>query len=140
MRRFLRRLFCRHQWRFLRNIHGDEIILRNYMRSVWKCEKVRVHTVPQVPCESQFDRPARAEREVSEGTVSDGFYRGRQFREHITGQNFIRDTAHPCEFFEIVTFGAGDGRCEGDGHYMCQECAHHVARRDALLNPKVGDK
>ena len=34
----LKRLFCKHDYRFVRNIYGDEI---NYLnkRSEWKCSK-----------------------------------------------------------------------------------------------------
>lgn len=35
----LKHLFCKHQYRFVRNIHGDEIIHRGFKRSEWKCEK-----------------------------------------------------------------------------------------------------
>lgn len=27
-----------HKWQFVRNIYGDEIIARNWMRSAYKCE------------------------------------------------------------------------------------------------------
>lgn len=37
MRRWLKRLFCSHNWRWKRNIYGDEIIARNYNRSEWFC-------------------------------------------------------------------------------------------------------
>lgn len=37
--RFLKRLFCRHQYVFKRNIYGDEIIAWGWKRSVWKCEQ-----------------------------------------------------------------------------------------------------
>lgn len=35
--KILDRLFCRHFYVFERNIHGDEIIAKNWKRSVWKC-------------------------------------------------------------------------------------------------------
>lgn len=34
-----KRLFCKHDYKHLRNIHGDEIIARNWKRSEWKCAK-----------------------------------------------------------------------------------------------------
>lgn len=34
---FLRRLFCRHNFEFVRNLYGDQIIGWGYKRSVWKC-------------------------------------------------------------------------------------------------------
>ena len=34
---FLKRLFCRHDLVFVRNIYGDEIIERGWKRSLWKC-------------------------------------------------------------------------------------------------------
>lgn len=37
--KFLKRLFCRHRLRFVRNIYGDEIISRGYKRSLWKCDE-----------------------------------------------------------------------------------------------------
>ena len=58
--------------------------------------------------------------------MSGAFLRGRAFVEHTVGQNFIRDTEHPCEFFQLTPYGSGDGKCEGDGHYMCMECTEHV--------------
>lgn len=36
---FFRRLFCRHEFAFVRNIYGDEIIERGWKRSIWKCRK-----------------------------------------------------------------------------------------------------
>lgn len=57
--------------------------------------------------------------------MSDAFYRGWQFQQHITGQRGIRDTEHPCEFFFPCAYDAGRGRCQGDGHYMCRECEQH---------------
>lgn len=33
------RLFCTHDYQFQRNIHGDEINIRNGKRSLWKCLK-----------------------------------------------------------------------------------------------------
>ena len=36
--RMVRRLFCRHELRFVRNIYGDEINLMNG-RSLWVCYK-----------------------------------------------------------------------------------------------------
>ena len=31
--------FCHHEWKFDRNIYGDEIIWCGYHRSWWKCDK-----------------------------------------------------------------------------------------------------
>ena len=36
---FIKRLFCRHELEFNRNIHGDEINLSGGKRSVWWCTK-----------------------------------------------------------------------------------------------------
>lgn len=36
---FLKRLFCRHELEFVRNIYGDEIIERGWKRSLWRCQK-----------------------------------------------------------------------------------------------------
>ena len=36
--RFLKRLFCKHDYVFVRNIHGDEIIEYEWKRSIWKCQ------------------------------------------------------------------------------------------------------
>lgn len=36
--RLLRRLFCRHDYRFHRNIYGDEINVAN-ARSLWLCHQ-----------------------------------------------------------------------------------------------------
>lgn len=62
--------------------------------------------------------------------MSDAFYRGRQYREHVVGQDGIRDTQFPCDSFSLVPYGSGEGRCEGDGHYMCNECAEHQKEED----------
>ncbi|GAA0382590.1 hypothetical protein GCM10008933_12200 [Paenibacillus motobuensis] len=32
-----KKLFCKHKYSFVRNIHGDEIIHRGFKRSIWKC-------------------------------------------------------------------------------------------------------
>jgi RNase P subunit RPR2 len=34
-----KRLFCKHDYVFVRNIHGDEINLTNGKRSIWECKK-----------------------------------------------------------------------------------------------------
>ncbi len=36
---FLGRLFCKHEYVFVRNIYGDEINAKGGMRSVWRCKK-----------------------------------------------------------------------------------------------------
>lgn len=35
----IKALFCSHDFEFVRNIHGDEIIERGWKRSLWKCTK-----------------------------------------------------------------------------------------------------
>ena len=42
--KFLRRLFCRHTFKFDRNIYGDEIIERGWKRSLWRCSKCGAST------------------------------------------------------------------------------------------------
>ena len=37
--RFLKRLFCKHDLSFVRNIYGDEIRNYDWKRSIWKCNK-----------------------------------------------------------------------------------------------------
>ena len=37
--KIIRRLFCRHEYKFVRNIYGDEINLWGGKRSVWRCHK-----------------------------------------------------------------------------------------------------
>ena len=39
--RIIKRWFCHHDWRFRRNIYGDEInaILSHVYRSIYRCEK-----------------------------------------------------------------------------------------------------
>jgi hypothetical protein len=39
MLNFLKRLFCKHDLDFFRNIYGDEIIERGWKRSLWRCRK-----------------------------------------------------------------------------------------------------
>lgn len=36
---FLSRVFCKHEFAWYRNIHGDEINLAGGMRSWWTCRK-----------------------------------------------------------------------------------------------------
>ena len=33
------RLFCNHEWKFKRNIHGDSILIHNMARTVYYCPK-----------------------------------------------------------------------------------------------------
>lgn len=35
----IKRLFCNHEYEFVRNIHGDEINWCGGKRSIWKCKK-----------------------------------------------------------------------------------------------------
>ena len=35
----LKKIFCKHDYHFYRNIYGDEIIYCGYKRSIWKCSK-----------------------------------------------------------------------------------------------------
>jgi hypothetical protein len=39
MFRFIKRLFCKHEFEFVRNIHADEINWCGGHRSIWKCKK-----------------------------------------------------------------------------------------------------
>lgn len=39
MIQWVKRLFCEHEDKFVRNIYGDEIIQAGFKRSVWKCKK-----------------------------------------------------------------------------------------------------
>ena len=34
-----KRLFCKHEYEFVRNIHGDEINWCGGYRSLWRCKK-----------------------------------------------------------------------------------------------------
>ena len=36
---FIKKLFCKHNWKHKRNIYGDEIIVAGYHRSAWVCFK-----------------------------------------------------------------------------------------------------
>lgn len=36
---FIKSLFCKHEYEFVRNIHGDEINYMGGKRSIWKCKK-----------------------------------------------------------------------------------------------------
>lgn len=36
---WIKRLFCKHEHAFVRNIWGDEIIACGYKRSLWKCKR-----------------------------------------------------------------------------------------------------
>jgi len=35
----IKRLFCWHEYEFVRNIYGDEIVHAGYNRSWWRCKK-----------------------------------------------------------------------------------------------------
>lgn len=37
--KFIKRLFCKHEYEFVRNIYGDEINMVNGRRSWWRCKK-----------------------------------------------------------------------------------------------------
>jgi len=40
MKRLVKQLFCKHSFKFVRNIYGDEIYMTGrFKRSWWKCEK-----------------------------------------------------------------------------------------------------
>lgn len=39
IKRLIRMIFCKHDYRFKRTIHGDEIIYLGYVRSEWVCNK-----------------------------------------------------------------------------------------------------
>lgn len=43
---------------------------------------------------------------------------------HVTGEEGVRDSQHPCADFY---YGQPHhlNRCEGDGHYLCNECKNH---------------
>lgn len=44
-----------------------------------------------------------------------------------TGVPNNRDPDFPCSFYAPRPKLVGDfGQCEGDGHYLCNGCAHHV--------------
>lgn len=36
---FIKSLFCKHEYEFVRNIHGDEINHMGGKRSIWRCKK-----------------------------------------------------------------------------------------------------
>lgn len=35
----IKRLFCKHNYVFVKNIYGDEIVYMGFKRSIWKCGK-----------------------------------------------------------------------------------------------------
>ena len=39
MMKWIKRLFCEHEYEFVRNIYGDEINACGEYRSIWKCKK-----------------------------------------------------------------------------------------------------
>ena len=53
---FIKRLFCAHDWQFVRNIYGDEIYEFGGDRSVWRCSKCG-----KVESRHQFVQPAKNE-------------------------------------------------------------------------------
>ena len=36
---WIKQLFCAHNFEFVRNVYGDEIMLLGWKRSVWRCTK-----------------------------------------------------------------------------------------------------
>ena len=61
--RMVRRLFCRHDLRFVRNIYGDEINLLNG-KSLWVCEKCGADMVPRELHTSNADAESSARSEA----------------------------------------------------------------------------
>lgn len=53
---FIKRLFCAHDWQFVRNIYGDEIYEFGGDRSVWRCSKCG-----KVESRHQFVQPAKGD-------------------------------------------------------------------------------
>ena len=43
LKRFINQIFCKHEYEFVRNIYGDEVIATNWNRSEWKCKKCGKH-------------------------------------------------------------------------------------------------
>lgn len=39
LRELIKRFLCEHEYTFVRNFHGDEIIQNGWKRSLWKCNK-----------------------------------------------------------------------------------------------------
>lgn len=52
---FIKRLFCKHELEFARNVYGDEIIEWGYKRSIWVCRKCG-----RVTAKSELHDAARA--------------------------------------------------------------------------------
>lgn len=52
---------------------------------------------------------------------------------HVDG---IRDPQFPCEVFRLGTPDTG-GRCETDGHYVCDECVHRATCGGCGLRPSA---
>jgi hypothetical protein len=46
LRLLIKQIFCKHEYRFLRNLYGDEIMQHGHNRSVWfciHCSKIEYH-------------------------------------------------------------------------------------------------
>lgn len=44
LKKFINQIFCKHEYEFVRNIYGDEVIFAtNWNRSEWKCKKCGKH-------------------------------------------------------------------------------------------------
>ncbi len=39
IKEIIKSIFCKHNYKLVRTIHGDEIINMGYARSKWKCSK-----------------------------------------------------------------------------------------------------
>lgn len=43
MKELLKMLFCKHDWVYVRRLHGDEIIWHNWKRNEYRCSKCGVY-------------------------------------------------------------------------------------------------
>lgn len=41
--KWIKQLFCKHNYEKTYSIHGDMIIMTGYKRSVWRCTKCKKH-------------------------------------------------------------------------------------------------
>ena len=75
-----KQLFCKHQYEFIRNVHGDEIYLLN-ARSIWRCSTCSKILYGALP----FDV----------GEVSDGYHTFNELYHHRAVLFSVICNSHP---------------------------------------------
>lgn len=70
---FLKRLFCKHDLEYVRNVYGDEINYLGGKRSIWKCAKCDKYELKDQlhsPNAGASPAPARASEREARGSAN----------------------------------------------------------------------